>query len=370
MIAYPHETPPAPGESILVAPGIYWIRMPLPFKLDHINLWLLEDHDADGDLMGDGAGNGGGEIKGRGWTIVDTGYGVAQTHTWWERHFVETMQGLPVKRIIVTHYHPDHVGCAAWLHERTGAPVWMTATEFLSAHAAAEDTSGFDRATTAALFIAHGLARIRPDFAVAQNERSNAYKRGVPTLPRQYHRLIDGDSLRIGTRQWTVKTVLGHAPEHAVLFSTGSSTDSRTGHSVLISGDQVLPRITTNVGVWGNQPEANPLKQFLDSMDKFSPLPAATLVLPSHDRVFTGVHERIAQLALHHEQRLAELMVAIREPKSAAEILPVLFKRELDNHQLVFAMGEAIAHLHYLWYAGRAKRIQAENGIYVFQAIA
>jgi len=366
MITYPHESPPAPGQSILVAPGIYWIRMPLPFKLDHINLWLLEDDDAGTDAEGHGDRDG----SGPGWTIVDTGYGVAETHAWWEQHFVETMRGLPVKRIIVTHYHPDHVGCAAWLHERTGAPVWMTAAEFLSAHAATEDTSGFDRANTAALFTAHGLARARPDFAAAQTERSNAYKRGVPTVPRQYHRLMDGDTLRIGKREWSVMTVFGHAPEHAVLFAAGGTAANATTDSVLISGDQVLPRITTNVGVWGNQPTANPLKQFLDSMHKFLPLPAVTLVLPSHDRVFTGLHERIAALALHHEQRLAELVAAIREPKSAAEILPVLFKRELDNHQLVFAMGEAIAHLHYLWYAGRAKRIQDADGVYCFQAVA
>ena len=350
MIVYPHEVPPAPGESILVAPGIYWIRMPLPFKLDHINLWLLEDNDENG----------------AGWTIVDTGYGVADTHELWERHLAGIMRGLPIKRIIVTHYHPDHVGCAAWLHERTGAPVWMTAAEFLSAHAAAEDTSGFDRTNTAALFMAHGLARIRPDFIAAQNERSGAYKRGVPTVPRQYHRLMDGDTFWIGQRQWSVMTVFGHAPEHAVLFST----DFSNGEHILISGDQVLPRITTNVGVWGNQPEANPLKQFLDSMLKFSPLPSSTLVLPSHDRVFTGLHERIAELTLHHEKRLAELVGAIREAKSAAEILPVLFNRELDNHQLVFAIGEAIAHLHYLWYAGRARRIQDANGVYTFMAIS
>ena len=344
MITYPHQIPPALGESILVAPGIYWLRMPLPFKLDHINLWLLEDHDANGD----------------GWTIVDTGFGVAETHALWERHFIETMRGLPVKRIIVTHYHPDHVGCAAWLHTRTGAPVWMTATEFLSAHAAAEDTSGFDRANSANLFVAHGLAKIRPDFAAAQNERSASYKRGVPAVPRQYHRIMDGDCLRIGKRQWSVITAFGHAPEHATLYSADDN--------IFISGDQVLPRITTNVGVWGNQPEANPLKLFLDGMQKFLPLPTSTLVLPSHDRVFTGLHERIAELATHHDARLTDLLAAIREPKSAAEILPVLFKRELDLHQLVFAIGEAIAHLHYLWYAGRAKRSLDADGIYYFQA--
>lgn len=346
MITYPHETPPAAGESILVAPGIYWIRMPLPFALDHINLWLLEDNDESGD----------------GWTIVDTGYGVAATHAIWEQHFAGVMGGKPVKRIIVTHYHPDHVGCAAWLHEKTGAPVWMTTSEYLSAHAAAEDFAGFDRENSARLFIAHGLARMRPDLAAAQKARTGAYKRGVPTVPKQYYRIMEHDEILIGGRTWRIITAFGHAPEHATLFSAEDS--------VLISGDQVLPRITTNVGVWGNQPEANPLKQFLDSMAKFEPLPQNTLVLPSHDRVFSGLHERLSELRQHHRQRLGELEAAIETAKCAAEILPVLFRRKLDEHQLVFAIGEAIAHLHYLWRAGRATRRLGEDGVYTFERLA
>ena len=345
MITYPHEIPPAPGEAIRVADGIFWIRMPLPFALDHINLWLLEDDDATG----------------RGWTIVDTGYGVPETHALWERHFAETMGGLPIKRIIVTHYHPDHVGCAAWLHERTGAPVWMTAAEYLSAHAAADDAAGFDRESSAKLFLAHGLAKARPDFAAAQHARTTAFKRGVPTVPKQYVRIMDGDVIRIGKRDWRIITAFGHAPEHATLYSAGDG--------ILISGDQVLPRITTNVSVWGNQPESNPLKLFLDSIDKFVALPADALVLPSHDRVFTGLQVRIAQLHAHHALRLGELEAAIDTPKCAAEILPVLFRRPLNDHQLVFAIGEAIAHLHFLWRAGRAKRMYGEDGIYRFQSV-
>lgn len=340
---YPHETPPAPGEAIRVADGIFWVRMPLPFKLDHINLWLLADQDEDGAC----------------WTIVDTGYGVSATHELWEKHFAATMAGGRVRRIIVTHYHPDHVGCAAWLHERTGAPVWMTAAEYLSAHAAAEDVAGFDRDNSARLFMAHGLGRVRPDFAEAQKARAGAYKRGVPTVPRQYVRIMDGDVLRIGARDWRVITAFGHAPEHATLFAADGS--------ILISGDQVLPRITTNVGVWGNQPEADPLRLFLDGMDRFAGLPADTLVLPSHDRVFVGLHERIAELREHHAQRLAQLEQALDTPKCAADVLPVLFKRQLDDHQLVFAIGEAIAHLHYLWKAGRAARTRDPDGIYLFR---
>jgi glyoxylase-like metal-dependent hydrolase (beta-lactamase superfamily II) len=342
MITYPHETPPASGAATEVADGIFWIRMPLPFKLDHINLWLLKDDDD----------------AGAGWTIVDTGYSSDDTHALWQHHLEVTMKGLPVRRIIVTHYHPDHVGCAAWLHQKTGAPVWMTAAEFLSAHAAAGDFAGFDRENTATLFMRHGLAKVRPQFGAAQQTRAGAFKRGVPSVPSQYIRIMDGDAIPIGNRQWHVKTVFGHAPEHATLFSAGDA--------VLISGDQVLPRITTNVGVWGNQPEANPLKQFLDGMDHFESLPPESLVLPSHDRVFSGLHARVGELRDHHKHRLAELESALETPMCAAEVLNVLFNRPLDDHQLIFAIGEAIAHLHFLWRSERAVRTVADDGIFYF----
>jgi glyoxylase-like metal-dependent hydrolase (beta-lactamase superfamily II) len=342
-LTYPHEVPPLPGEAIKVADGIFWIRMPLPFALDHINLWLLEDRDD----------------AGRCWTIVDTGYGVAATHELWRRHFAETMRGERVKQIVVTHFHPDHVGCAAWLCEQTGAPLYMTTSEYLSAHAAAQDFAGFDRDNSEALFISHGLARARPDFAAAQQTRSNSYKRGVSTVPTRYRRMMEHDTLVIGERCWRIITAFGHAPEHACLFTNDGN--------IMISGDQVLPRITTNVGVWGNQPDANPLAQFLSSMDKFRPLPVDTLILPSHDRVFSGLHTRLDQLGAHHAARLTELEAALDTPKSAADILPVLFRRPLDHHQLVFAIGEAIAHLHYLWYARRVTRQRDAEGIWLFQ---
>jgi glyoxylase-like metal-dependent hydrolase (beta-lactamase superfamily II) len=256
---------PAPGESIEAAPGIRWIRMPLPFALDHINLWLLEDGD--------------------GWTIVDTGFGTQVTWDLWLRHFEGTMAGRPVKNVVVTHYHPDHLGSAAWLVERTGAPFWLT----------------------------------------------------------------------LGDHEWQVITVFGHAPEHAALYCASKN--------VLISGDQVLPRITTNVGVWGNQPESNPLALFLDSIGRFLPLPADALVLPSHDRVFRGLHGRIAELREHHAVRLERLVEACREPVTAHDVLPVLFKRALDDHQLMFAMGEAIAHLHFLQFRGQLRRETGPDGV-------
>ena len=326
------EAIPAPGEAIDVAPGVKWIRMPLPFALDHINLWLLEDGD--------------------GWTLVDTGYGVEATWALWERHFTGTLGGRPVKNVVVTHYHPDHLGSAAWLVERTGAPFWMTAAEFLSGHAAHDDTAGFDRPTGIEFFRRNGLDVSRfPE----KLRTANGYRRGVPEIPRHYRRMMHGDRLAIGGRDWEVITVFGHAPEHAALYCASLN--------VLISGDQVLPRITTNVGVWGNQPESNPLALFLESMSRFKAVPEDVRVLPSHDRVFHGLHERIAQLKAHHAERLERLLAACGEPVTAHQIIPVLFRRALDDFQLMFAMGEAIAHLHYLQHQGAVRRIEDDSGI-------
>lgn len=325
-VTYPFATSlPAPGEALEVAPGVHWVRMPLPFALDHINLWLLED--------------------GEGWTLVDTGYGVQATWDLWDKLLAGVLGGRPVTRIIVTHYHPDHVGSAAWLSARTDAPVWMTTSEFLSAHAARDDTAGFDRATGIDFFGRNGLDISR----IPEKVRlGNAYRRGVPELPRTYRRMMHGDEIYVGGHAWEVITVFGHAPEHAALHCESLG--------LLISGDQVLPRITSNVGVWGNQPEANPLRQFLESLSRFEPCDPEVRVLPSHDRVFEGLHARLAQLRAHHAERLVALLAACDRPVSAFEILPVLFKRTLDEHQMGFAMGEAIAHLHYLLAEGRVTR--------------
>jgi glyoxylase-like metal-dependent hydrolase (beta-lactamase superfamily II) len=326
------ERVPLPGEAIPVAPGVWWIRMPLPFALDHINLWILAD--------------------GEGFTLVDTGFGAAATWELWERHFAGVLAGKPVKNVIVTHYHPDHLGSADWLVRRTGAHLWMTTSEFLSGHAAHDDTAGFDRATGVAFFARNGLDVSRmPE----KMRTGNGYKRGVPEIPRSYRRMMHGDRIAIGGRDWEVITVFGHAPEQATLWCESLN--------VLISGDQVLPRITSNVGVWGNQPEANPLAAFLGSLSRFAPLPADALVLPSHERIFHGLHPRIAQLHEHHDKRLARLLEGCAEPISAHDALPLLFKRTLDDHQMMFAMGESIAHLHYLLARGSVRRVDGADGV-------
>ena len=320
-----------------MAAGLHWIRMPLPFALDHINLWLLEDADA--------------------WTIVDTGYGVQATWDLWEGLLAGPMKGKPVREIVVTHYHPDHVGSAHWLVTRTGAPMWMTTSEFLSAHAAHDDTAGFDRATGIDFFVRNGLDVSRMPERL---RTGNGYRRGVPEVPKTYRRMMHGDVLRLAGREWEVITVHGHAPEQATLWCRELD--------VLISSDQVLPRITSNVGVWGNQPEADPLAQFLGSLSRLGHLPAQTLVLPSHERVFTGLHARIAQLHDHHARRLERLLEGCAAPITAYEALPLLFKRQLDDHQMMFAMGESIAHLHHLHAQGKVVREVDGAGVRRYRA--
>jgi glyoxylase-like metal-dependent hydrolase (beta-lactamase superfamily II) len=336
ILDYPHGTPPGPGEAIEVAPRILWVRMPLPFALDHINLWLLADDD--------------------GWTLVDCGYGSDATRVLWERHFTTTLRGLPIRRIIATHCHPDHVGNAAWLSARFGAPVAMTHAEFLTAHAMGAEHSGYGIASTIELFRKHGMAA---EHVAALDARGNQYRRGVPELPMTFDRLLDGDTRRAGGTAWTIIEGHGHSPEHASLYSAA--------RGVLISGDMLLPKISTNVSVWALEPDGDPLGRFLDSIAALETLPPNTLVLPSHGLPFRGISVRVAELRAHHVARLDELTAAVdatRVPLTAADLVPVLFRRELDLQQRYFAFGEAIAHLNHLWRRGRLDRqIDADGNV-------
>ena len=337
LIDYAYDAPPAPGEAIEVAPNVLWIRMPLPFALDHINLWLARDDD------------------GR-YTAVDAGYGNDATRDLWERHLATRI----LSRIVATHYHPDHLGNAAWLAARFGVPVHMTQAEFLTAHAVLDQRATHSLADTCALFLAHGLEREHVD---ALAGRGNAYGRGVPQAPRTIVRMIGGDTLRFGGDDWTVIPGYGHSPEHAALHAAK--------RGVLISGDMLLPRISTNVSVWPADPDGDPLGRFLASLSPFERLPADTLVLPSHGLPFRGGAARVAELRAHHVARLGELEDALRRserPMSAGELVPVLFRRALDLQQRFFATGEAIAHLNHLWHAGRAQRHAGDGGALRFSA--
>ena len=342
QLGYPlGETLPAPGAVLDVAPGVRWVRMGLPFALDHINLWLLRD-ELDGHS---------------GWTIVDCGIANNATRSAWEQVFANHLDGLPVLRVIVTHMHPDHIGLAQWLTDKWQCRLWVSATDYNAARLATQSTTGYGGEAAAAHFARHGL--VDPESIAKVKARSNYYASMVPGVPASFRRLLDGQMVRIGGHDWQCIAGYGHAPEHMSLYCDALR--------VMISGDMVLPRISTNVSVIDVEPEANPLTLYLDSIERLRTLPADMLVLPAHGRPFTGLHTRIDQLKAHHDERFAEVMQACAEaPCSAADVLPVLFKRQLDLHQTTFAMGEAIAHLHALWYEGKLRRAQDAQGVYRF----
>ncbi len=341
---------PELGSALTLKPGIKWVRMGLPFALNHINLWLLRD-----------------AIDGReGWTLVDCCIDQTSAREQWEQIIAAELDGLPILRVVATHMHPDHVGLAHWLCARFNAPLWMSATDYNAARLASQSATAMGGERSAAFFASHGLTD--PDSLAKIRARSGYYPSLVPALPSSYRRMLHDDTILIGGRAWHCIVGYGHAPEHIALHSQGAPSGDLD--PVLISGDMVLPRISTNVSVYELEPEGDALKLFLESIDRFLPLPQHTLVLPSHGKPFTGLHRRIAQLHEHHRDRLAEVLEACAgEPQSAAEMLQVLFKRELDLHQTTFAMGESVAHLHALWFAGKLRREQDASGVYRFAAM-
>ena len=339
-LEFPVASPPGPGETIAIAPGIWWLRMPLPFALDHINLWLIEDGD--------------------GWTIVDCGYTSAETKALWEKIFAGRLGTRRVSRVIATHYHPDHIGLAHWLVERWRAPLWMSEKEWLYARLFSLEDGPDATAIRTGFAREAGLdAAASEAFAV----RHRNYRRGVPAVPATYHRIGDGTAIEIGGRCWQVVVGEGHAPEHACLYCAEAG--------VLIAGDQILPKISPNISVQAHEPDGDPLARYLASLAKLGrAIPAGALVLPSHNLPFYGVGQRISELGAHHRARCAEVLAACASPHSAAELMPILFRRRLDAHQTGFALGEALAHLHYLMGRGEIERALGADGIARFSRSA
>jgi len=343
QLHYPFgDTLPAVGTTLEVAPGVRWLRMLLPFQLDHINLWLLRDRIDGVD----------------GWSIVDCGITNDATRAAWEQIFANELDGLPVLRVIVTHMHPDHIGLAHWLTEKWNVRLWISATDHHTAQLASAGIAAIGGEATARFMASHGLTD--PEAQEKIKARTNYYASMVPQVPASFRRLLDDDVLQINGHAWVCQVGYGHAPEHMALHCAALGT--------LISGDMVLPRISTNVSVHEGEPESNPLRLYLDSIARMkATLPADVLVLPSHGRPFKGLHTRVDQLMAHHDERLADVITACTEaPQCAADLLMILFRRQLDLHQTTFAMGESIAHLHLLWLDGRLVRTLGADGIYRF----
>ena len=332
---------PPQGSAIELAPGLKWLRMPLPFALNHVNLWLLRDC-----------------FQGReGWSVVDTCIDSPQSRADWESVFATALEGLPILRVFATHMHPDHVGLAHWLCERWNATLWMSAADYQMARYACQVVNSFGGERLADFFFSHGMTD--PADLEQVRQRKNYYRNLVPDVPPNYARLMDGGDVAIGGQNWRCIAGYGHSLEHMALHCAQ--------RNVLISGDMVLPRISTNVSVYEVEPEGDSLTLFLDSIDRFSPLPADVLVLPSHGKPFTGLHTRVGQLHDHHRERLDDVLCAARQqPVCAYDLLPVLFRRKLDLHQTTFALGESLAHLHRLWHAGQLVRTRDAQGIWRF----
>ncbi|MDZ4728427.1 MAG: MBL fold metallo-hydrolase [Xanthomonadales bacterium] len=317
-IQYEFEHRPEIGESIEIFPGIRWLRMPLPFMLGHINLWLLEDDDH--------------------WTIVDTGIYTPATRDHWESVLSEQLAGKPVNRVLVTHLHPDHVGCAGWLCERFDAPLWMSREEYLLCRVLVADTGKEVPIEAIRFYAAAGF----PETALERYEKTfGRFGSLVAPMPQSYHRLFDGMKFRIGENLWRVIVGQGHSVEHACLFCEQLN--------VLISGDQILPTISSNVSVYPTEPNANPLDDWLSTLRMLADvLPADVLVLPAHGKPFRGAAIRLNELIAEHLDGLEKLKALCSEPIRAIDAFPVLFKSVINDNNLIMATGESIAHLHYL----------------------
>ena len=333
-LVYPHAEPPLPGAAVEVAPGVLWLRLPLPFVLDHINVWALRDGDR--------------------WTVVDTGVRSRDAMAAWESAFEGPLEGLPVRRVLVTHMHPDHVGLAGWLTSRFRCPLWMSRLEYITCRMLVADTGREAPEDGVQWYRAAGWDEA---MISVYRERFGGFGKAVHHLPDSYRRLQDGQTLQIGRHDWRVVTGCGHSPEHACLWNEALG--------VLISGDQVLPRISSNVSVWPTEPDADPLSDWLASLAKLKrEIPADALVLPSHGLPFTGLHDRLDALDRGHEKSLIRLARMLDgEPRRTVDVFPALFARTIGEGLMGMATGEAAAHLNCLLGRGLASRTADESGV-------
>jgi glyoxylase-like metal-dependent hydrolase (beta-lactamase superfamily II) len=313
---------------------VYWARFPMPFSLDHINLWLLEDGD--------------------GWTVVDTCLATDDARALWETLFAGFMGGRPVTRVICTHMHPDHVGLAGWLCERFDCALWMTRAEYLTCRTLVADTGREAPRAALDFYRRVGYSQEQLD---RYAERFGFFGMAVSTLPESYRRLQDLETLTIGGRYWQVMVGSGHSPEHACLYCPSLK--------LLIAGDQVLPRITPNVSVFPTEPEGDPLKSWLLSSARLRErLPEDLLVLPAHEAPFLGLHVRLSQLIDGHERDLGRLFDHLDTPRRAVDCFSPLFSREIGAGDFGLATGETLAHLNCLLGRRRVRRITDDEGVY------
>lgn len=309
---------PGPGEVFKVADGVWWLAMPLPFSLKRINLWLLEDEG--------------------GWTIVDTGMGDEASKQVWDQVLNGHLRGQPVRRVIVTHMHPDHVGLAGWLSRRFDCDLWMSRTEFLMCRNLVADTGKPAPEVGVAFYRAAGFDE---EMLANYCARFGEFGEHIAELPPRFRRMSHGQTILIDGRYWEVVVGMGHSPEHVCLYCPALK--------LLISGDQVIPRISSNVSLFPTEPAGDPLGEWLSSCHWLRQhIPSDVLVLPAHQEPFYGLHVRLTQMLRSHERALERLFDALAEPRRAIDCFSVLFRRSIQGAHVMLAIGETLAHLNCL----------------------
>ena len=332
-LTYPFPDVPGPGEAVVVAPGVLWLRLPLPMALDHINVYALED--------------------GEGWVLVDTGLNTAASMEAWEAALAGPLGGRPVNRVICTHMHPDHIGLASWLCERFDAPLLMSRLEYVTARMLIADTGQPAPEDGAVFYRAAGWDE---DQIAGYRRNFGGFGKVVRPLPTVFTRMSEGDVLTIGTGAWRVVIGEGHSPEHACLW--------RETDGVLLGGDQILPRISSIVAIWPTEPAADPLGDWLMSLERLKTVfPDDTLVLPSHGKPFRGVQLRLDALIRGHQTGLKRLLRTLAVPSRVVDVFPALFARTIGGGLLGMATGESLAHLNYLVRRGRAQVARDADGV-------
>jgi glyoxylase-like metal-dependent hydrolase (beta-lactamase superfamily II) len=308
--------PPQAGVPVEIWPGVLWVRLPLPFRLNHVNVYLIDDGD--------------------GWALIDTGLGDATTQQIWERLFISVLDR-PLTRIIVTHFHPDHTGMAGWIAQRFDIPVYMSETEYLMSSNIHLDPGALQAEHYLNFYLRHGLD---PDETWRLVTMGHSYFKIVRALPPTFRRLNAGDELTIGKRAFQIFTGGGHSPEQVFLYCE----DER----LFLSADQVLNRISPNVSVSAVDPDGDPLGLYLRSLATITAtIPNDVLVLPGHDMPFHNLHGRAAELIAHHDVRCNLIMEACRTtPKSAADLVPCIFHRDFGPHEMGFAFSETLSHIN------------------------